>query len=390
MDVSEVTQNLSSLGGAKWDMHVRARALAAAGHPIIELTIGEPDEPMAPALVPAMAQALQAGRVGYSNGRGEAALLDALAARYTARRGRVFSPDNFLAFPGTQTALYALMRGLVNPGDEVVVFDPCYATYEGVVAGAGATMVSAPLDPDTGFSIDFDALEAVLTPRTRAILLNNPHNPAGSLLDEGACMRLGELAVQRGLWLICDEVYEDLIYDNRPLVSPLNHAAFDGHALGCASISKSHAAPGLRSGWIVGAEEVVGQLVPLAETMLFGNQPFIADATAAALGDSGETAARMRESLRRRAQLVTAALDGVAGLRVAEPQAGMFALVGVGGSELGLDGHAFASRLLEQAGVAVMPGTSFGAVTRDWIRLSLTVPDEVLQRACDRIAALCA
>lgn len=389
MDVSEVTRNLSSLGGAKWDMHVRARALAAAGHPIIELTIGEPDEPMAPALVPAMAQALQAGRVGYSNGRGEAALLDALAARYTARRGRVFSPDNFLAFPGTQTALYALMRGLVNPGDEVVVFDPCYATYEGVVAGAGATMVSAPLNPDAGFSIDFAALEAVLTPRTRAILLNNPHNPAGSLLNEDTCERLGGLAVQRGLWLICDEVYEDLIYDNRPLVSPLNHAAFDGHALGCASISKSHAAPGLRSGWVVGAEEVVGQLVPLAETMLFGNQPFIADATAAALGDTGETAARMRESLRRRAQLVTAALDGVAGLRVAEPQAGMFALVGVGDTGVRLDGHAFASRLLEQAGVAVMPGTSFGAVTRDWIRLSLTVPDEMLQRACDRIAAFC-
>ncbi|MGB1149110.1 MAG: pyridoxal phosphate-dependent aminotransferase [Alphaproteobacteria bacterium] len=389
MDVSEVTRNLSSLGGAKWDMHVRARALAAAGHPIIELTIGEPDEPMAPALVPAMAQALQAGRVGYSNGRGEAALLDALAARYTARRGRVFSPDNFLAFPGTQTALYALMRGLVNPGDEVVVFDPCYATYEGVVAGAGATMVSAPLNPDAGFSIDFAALEAVLTPRTRAILLNNPHNPTGSLLNEDTCERLGGLAVQRGLWLICDEVYEDLIYDNRPLVSPLNHAAFDGHALGCASISKSHAAPGLRSGWVVGAEEVVSQLVPLAETMLFGNQPFIADATAAALGDTGETAARMRESLRRRAQLVTAALDGVAGLRVAEPQAGMFALVGVGDTGVGLDGHAFASRLLELAGVAVMPGTSFGAVTRDWIRLSLTVPDEMLQRACDRIAAFC-
>ena len=390
MDVSEVTRNLSTLGGAKWDLHVRARALAAAGHPIIELTIGEPDEPMAPALVPAMAQALEAGRVGYSNGRGEEVLLDALAARYTARRGREFATANFLAFPGTQTALYALMRGLVDPGDEVVVFDPCYATYEGVVAGAGATMVSAPLDPDTGFSIDFDALEAVLTSRTRAILLNNPHNPAGSLLDEDACTRLGELAVQRGLWLICDEVYEDLIYDNRPLVSPLNHAAFDGYALGCASISKSHAAPGLRSGWVVGAEAVIEQLVPLAETMLFGNQPFIADATAAALGDTGETAARMRRSLRRRAKLVTEALDGVAGLRIAEPQAGMFVLVGVGGTGLGLDGHAFATRLLEQAGVAVMPGTSFGAVTRDWIRLSLTVPDDVLQRACDRIAAFCA
>ena len=390
MDVSAVARNLSTLGSAKWDLHIRARALARAGHPIIELTIGEPDEPMAPVLVPTMSRALDAGRVGYSNGRGEAALLEALADRYPARRGRTFSTQNFLAFPGTQTALYALMRGLVNPGDEVVVFDPCYATYEGLVVSAGARLVTAPLRPDAGFSIDFEALNAVITPQTRAILLNNPHNPAGSLLDEDACQRLGELALRRGLWLICDEVYEDLIYDNRPLVSPLNNPALDSHVVSCASISKSHAAPGLRSGWVVGSEDVIDRLVPFAETMLFGNQPFIADATAAALRDAGETAARMRVSLRRRAQMVTAALDRVSGLRVAEPRAGMFALVGVGETALGLDGRGFATRLLEHAGVAVMPGTSFGRVTRDWLRLSLTVPDEVLQTACNRIADFCA
>ena len=166
--------------------------------------------------------------------------------------------------------------------------------------------------------------------------------------------------------------------------------ADDSHVVSCASISKSHAAPGLRSGWVVGSEDVIDRLVPFAETMLFGNQPFIADATAAALRDAGETAARMRVSLRRRAQMVTAALDRVSGLRVAEPRAGMFALVGVGETALGLDGRGFATRLLEHAGVAVMPGTSFGRVTRDWLRLSLTVPDEVLQTACNRIADFCA
>lgn len=384
MDVSTVAKALSGLGGAKWDLHFRARKLEREGRDIFALTIGEPDCAMSAEILPALSAALAAGRVGYSNGRGEAALLKTLAARYSQSRGRAFDTGNFLALPGTQTALYVLLNGLINPGEEVIVFDPCYATYEGLVVSTGGRVVLSPLDPARGFAIDFEALEACLTDRTRAILVNNPHNPTGAVLDEAACRRLGALAVERGLWLICDEVYEDLVLDQAVFCSPLQFPEYAGHCVACASISKSHAAPGLRSGWAVGPEATMTALVPLAETMLFGNQPFIADATLAALQGGGETAAEMRATLARRAALVAEILGPSRSLRVSQPSAGMFVLVDVAAT--GLSGYDFACALLDQRSVALMPGSSFGRVATDWVRLSLTHSDERLREACTRMA----
>ena len=385
MHVTDVVRNLSTLGGAKWDVHIAARRLQAEGQQILEMTIGEPDQPMSPEIAPAIAEALARGRTSYSNGRGEPALLDALAARYSQRRGRPFSPQQFLCFPGTQTALYAVMRGLVQSGDEVILFDPCYATYEGLVVSSGASIVSVPLDAAGGFCLNIPALKAAITPRTRAILVNAPQNPTGAVLSHEEALALGEIALENDLWLVCDEVYEDLIFEGYASTSPLMFEPFSDRCIACASISKSNAAPGLRSGWAVGPEAVIDQLLPLAETMLFGNQPFIADATAEALKSDGATAKAMRESYQQRANRVVSLLDGRAGLRVNPPKSGMFALVDV--SATGLDGYDFAMKLLRQAGVAVMPGTSFGDVTRDWIRLSLTVPDARIEEACRRIEA---
>lgn len=384
MQTTDVVQNLSTLGGAKWDVHIAARRMQAEGRQILEMTIGEPDQPMSPEIAPAIEEALARGRTAYSNGRGEPALLEALAERYTQRRGRAFTPNQFLCFPGTQTALYAIMRGLVQAGDEVILFDPCYATYEGVVVSSGASIVSVPLDAAGGFCLDEEALRAALTPRTKAILVNAPQNPTGAVLSREEALLLGEIAVENDIWLVCDEVYEDLIFDGFALVSPLMFEAFANHCIACASISKSNAAPGLRSGWAVGPEAVMDQLLPLAETMLFGNQPFIADATAQALKSDGATAKSMCASYHSRASRVMDLLDGQAGLRVNPPKSGMFALVDVAAT--GLNGYDFAMKLLTEAGVAVMPGTSFGEVTRDWIRLSLTVPDERIDEACRRIA----
>ncbi|MGB1159968.1 MAG: pyridoxal phosphate-dependent aminotransferase [Alphaproteobacteria bacterium] len=388
MHVTEVVQNLSTLGGAKWDVHIAARRMQAEGRQILEMTIGEPDQPMSPEIAPAIADALARGRTSYSNGRGEPALLRALAERYSQRRGRPFSPQQFLCFPGTQTALYALMRGLVQSGDEVILFDPCYATYEGVVVSSGATIVSVPLNAAGGFCLDVPALKAAITPRTRAILVNAPQNPTGAVLSHDEALVLGEIARENDLWLVCDEVYEDLIFDGYSSVSPLMFEQFSDRCFACASISKSNAAPGLRSGWAVGPEAIIDQLLPLAETMLFGNQPFIADATAEALKSDGATANSMRASYQQRANRVLSLLDGKAGLRVNPPKSGMFALVDVAAT--GLDGYDFAMKLLTEAGVAVMPGTSFGEVTRNWIRLSLTVPDERIDEACRRIVAFAA
>ena len=384
MKHAAILDRLTGLGGEKWAVHERARTLQAQGREVILLTVGEPDVPAPDSLIDATCDAMRAGRTGYSNGRGEAALLEALSERYSTRLGRPITSRQFLCFPGTQTALFAVLTGLTGPDTEVLVGDPMYATYEGLIRAAGAGMVPVPLRPQAGFRMRADDLAARLTPRCRAVLLNSPHNPTGAVLDARDIAEIGALAQAHDLWIIADEVYEELIHDGSPFASPLADPALADRVVVTSSLSKSHAATGFRSGWCAGPEALITRLLPLAETMLFGNQPFIADATAAALRAPSPVAPGMRERLRQRAQMVAGRLDGVGGLRVHRPQAGMFALVDVGAT--GQDGATFAMDLLERTGVAVMPGESFGATLPEWVRLGLTVPDDTLGTACERIA----
>jgi arginine:pyruvate transaminase len=384
MRFAPLTDRLAGLGGAKWAVHARARTLKAAGRPIIELTIGEPDVTTPAALLQTAADAMMAGRMGYSNGRGEPALVAALAARYTARRGRVITPAQVMAFPGTQTVLYAVMQTLLGPGDEVLVGDPMYATYEGIIAATGARMVPVPLRPEAGFRMQAADVAARITPQSRVLFLNTPHNPTGAVLRAADLAALGELARAHDLWIVCDEVYEEMVFDGVPFASPLSDPALAERVVVCASISKSHAAPGFRSGWCVGPEAFCDAALPLSETMLFGNQPFIADATAQAVSAPSPVAAGMVERFSRRAGVLADGLAGTNGLHVHRPEAGMFALIDA--RETGLSGEAFAMALLDAAEVAVMPGESFGQALAGWVRVSLTQPDELIAEAARRIA----
>jgi arginine:pyruvate transaminase len=385
MRYASVTDRLADLGGAKWAVHARARALKAAGEAIIELTIGEPDVPTPKRFMEAAARSMQSGRTGYSNGRGEPGLVAALAARYTARRGRQIGRDQVMCLPGTQTVLYGVLRTLVEAGDEVLLGDPMYATYEGLIAQTGATMVPVPLRPEQGFRMQAADVAARITPRTRVLFLNTPHNPTGAVLRTEDIRALGELARAHDLWIVSDEVYEDLVFPGVTFASPLDFADLADRVVVASSISKSHAAPGFRSGWCVGPAEFCERLLPLSETMLFGSQPFIADMTQLAVSEPSPVAAGMAERFARRAALIARALDGVAGLRVHRPEAGMFALVDVRAT--GLSGEDFALGLLDAQKVAVMPGESFGAGLNGWLRLSLTQPDDRITEACNRIAA---
>lgn len=388
MRYAPVTDRLADLGGAKWEVHAMARRMQAAGEPVIELTIGEPDVPTPPALLETAAAAMRAGRTGYSNGRGEPALVAALAARYTARRGRAIGTDQVMCLPGTQTTLYAILQTLVTNGDEVLVGDPMYATYEGLIRATGATVIPVPLRPEAGFRIRPEDVAARITPRSRVLFLNSPHNPTGAVLSKDDLAALCRLAQQHDLWVLCDEVYEDLCFPGVTFASPLDLPEHADRVIVASSISKSHAAPGFRSGWCVGPAEFCTRLLPLSETMLFGSQPFIADMTAAAVSAPSPIAAEMMARFRRRAALIHAQLHGAEGLSVHMPQAGMFALLDIRAS--GLSGDAFARALLTQAKVAVMPGESFGTALAGWVRLSLTQPDDRVEEACTRIRAFAA
>ena len=380
MNYAPITTRLADTGGAKWAVHSACRERRAAGADIVELTIGEPDMPPDPRLIDVCETAMRSGRTAYSSGRGEPGLLDAIAERYTRRRDGI-SHDNILCFPGTQTALFATIMGLASTGDEVLVGDPYYATYEGVIKASGAEPVSVPLSIESGFELQAQQLETCITERSRVLLLNYPHNPTGAILSPEQLVGIGAVCAKHGLWIVCDEVYEDLVFDGA-FHSLFDNPLYQDRTIALSSISKSHAAPGFRSGWAVGPAEFCDRLLPLSETMLFGNQPFIADMTAYALSTPSDVAARMAAAYQRRARMICDACAPSPVLRALPPRAGMFITIDVSAS--GLDGETFAWKLLD-AGVAVMPGSSFGQYADALIRLSLTVPDEAIEQAITRL-----
>jgi arginine:pyruvate transaminase len=384
MRYAAITERVAGLAGAKWALYQRARALMAEGRDIIDLTIGEPDVACAPALMDVAERAMRAGRTGYSLGRGEPGLVAALARRYTARSGRMITPEQVMTLPGTQTVLFAILLSLVQEGDEVIVGDPRYPTSEAIIRATGARPVPVALRPEAGFRLRAEDVAAAVTPATRVIFLNTPHNPTGAVLRRDDLRAIGAVAQAHDLWIVSDEVYEEMVFGGVDFASPLDLPELADRVVVAASISKSHAAPGFRSGWLVGPEDFCARLLPLSETMLFGSQPFIADMTEVAISAPSQAARGMAARFAARADRVVARLDGVAGLRVHRPEAGMFALLDA--RAFGLSGEAFGLRLLHEAGVACMPGESFGVALAGWLRLALSRPDAEIDAACDRIA----
>lgn len=386
MRYASITDRLQNLGSEKWAIHAEARRMKKEGKAVIELTIGEPDVAPDPMLLSEAVRAMQAGRHRYSNGRGEPSVVDALVRKYQKRRSDV-TAENVLCFPGTQTALFAVMLGLVEAGDAVLVGDPLYATYEGVIRSTGADRIAVPLRPENGFHMKAADLEAVITPECRVLLLNTPHNPTGAVLTAQEIAEVGAVCRRHDLWIVCDEVYEQLVF-GATFASPFDNPDLAERTIVVSSISKSHAAPGFRSGWAIGPSDFCTRLLSVSETMLFGGQPFIADMTAYALDNPITTAATMRRIYQGRATRFATALAKAPGLVPLPPEAGMFIVVDVAGT--GLSGEEFAWALLREELVAVMPGSSFGDAAEDYIRLSLTVPDDHIDEACRRIAALAA
>jgi arginine:pyruvate transaminase len=274
------------------------------------------------------------------------------------------------------------MLALLDEGDEVVVGDPYYATYESVIAAAGGRVVPVPTLPEQGFHLGADALARAITPRTRVLLLNSPGNPTGAVLSLDEIAAIGEVCREHGLTIVSDEVYAELSF-GAPFASPIQLAALQEQTVVVSSLSKSHALPGFRCGWAVGSRGFAERLLSISEAMLFGSQPFLQDATAFALEVETGDVARMREGYARRARLVVEYLGRSPVLGVRMPEAGMFVMLDVRGT--GLSGDEFARRLLDERAVAVMPGESFGRGGAGHVRIALTIEDSRLVEACERI-----
>ncbi|MGL4591867.1 MAG: pyridoxal phosphate-dependent aminotransferase [Aestuariivirga sp.] len=386
MRFAKVTQRLAGLGSEKWAVHIEGRRRADLGEPMIFLSIGEPDAPPPAAIFDVAERQMRAGRTRYSNGRGEPDVLRALSRLYTERTGRSISTSQFLFLPGTQTALYVAMMVLVELGDDVLMADPYYATYEGVIAAAGGVAVPIRVDPDHGFHLKAAALEKAITPKTRVLLMNTPSNPTGAVFTREEIARIGKVCEQHDLWIICDEVYASLTYGNTVFASPFDRAELEKRTVVVSSVSKSHAMPGFRCGWIASSEEFCAAALPVSETMLFGSQPFLEDATAFALDNHFSELDAMKHAYERRAQVLVEGLRASKTVSARMPEGGMFVMVDV--RKTGLSGRAFAERLLAEENVVTMPGESFGAGGAGHLRVALTVDESQIAEACRRIARL--
>ena len=388
MRFAKITDRVASLAADKWAVHFEGKQMLAAGKNMIFLSIGEPDLPPAPAILDVAAQQMKAGRTRYSGGNGEEPLLQALSQHYTKQTGREIAPNQFLFLPGTQTALAVAFLSIIESGDEVILLDPYYATYEAVISAPGGIPVSVKLDADRGFHPDIAAIAAAITPRTRAILLNSPSNPTGAVFTEAEIRAIAALAVKHNLWIVSDEVYATLIHGGAKFFSPFFDKTLEERVIVCSSISKSHALPGFRAGWIAASKDYCDKVIPISEALLFGSPPFLQDATAYALSHEFAETKRMQQLYVERSKAMIEGLAGSNRVSAHMPEGGMFVMVDV--RKTGLSGNDFALRLLREKQVVTMPGESFGTSAAGHLRVALTVDEAQVREAAKRIAELAA
>jgi aspartate/methionine/tyrosine aminotransferase len=380
MKYSQLVDRIAGEGSDAWEIHYEANLARERGEDVILLSVGDPDlDTPAPVLERAI-ERLRAGDTHYTPAPGRRAVRAAIAAAHRARTGQSVEVENVIYLSGTQNALFTASLCLAGPGDEVIALEPLYPTYPATIEISGARMVRARAPAAGGFRVDLAALEAAITPRTRAIFYASPNNPSGVILNEAELRRIGELARRHSLWLVADEVYAGLAPAGRV---PSLAAQLPEQVVTIGSLSKTHAMPGWRAGWLVGPAQLVEHVEALVMCMLYGLPGFIQEAAITALSVAPQAEQRIRELCSARRDLVCDALAGIAGIRCCAPEAGMFTLVDV--RQTGLSGREFARELYRAERVSLMDGGAFGSETGGFVRLCFAADEALLREACSRI-----
>jgi aspartate aminotransferase len=368
----------------------RAHALERGGREVAHLAIGEPDFATPPHIVEAAVRALRDGDTRYVPPAGIPALREAIAT-FLEDRGVGASFEQIVVTPGTKAAICCTILCTVSPDDEVLVPDPGFSAYRSLVRFAGGVPVTYGLDEGAGFVPDVDEIADRITPRTRALILNAPHNPTGGSVTPEILQRIGELAAQHDLLVISDEIYGRLVYDDGVTFAPSIGAVpgCEGRTVIVDGFSKSYAMTGWRLGFAMVPPELAERVTAFAVNAYTCVAPFVQRAGIAALIGPQDCVRAMVETLRRRRALLLDGLHGIPGFGTHAPSGAFYLYADV--SELlertGLTTDAFAARLLDDAGVATIPGTTFGERGAGYLRLSFAGAEADLERGARWIRA---
>jgi len=365
-----------------FEVLARAKALEALGKTIIHLEIGEPDFPTAEHISRAAVEALLAGHTHYVPAPGIPALREAVAA-FLERTGRLrVAPDRVVVTPGAKPIMFFTILALCEAGDEVLYPDPGFPMYESIASFAGATAVPVPLREGNGFRIDVDELASLITPRSKLLIINSPHNPCGSALTRDDCEAIAALAIRHDLIVLSDEVYWALRYSG-PHASVLEFDGMPERTVLLDGWSKTYAMTGWRLGFGVFPPGLVEPVTRLAINSVSCTSAFSQYAAIAALDGPQDGVATMVAEFRRRRDVIVSGLNAIDGIRCVEPGGAFYAFPDISGT--GVPAGELAGRLLSEAGVACLAGTAFGAWGEGFLRLSYANSVANIQTALDAI-----
>lgn len=361
----------------------QAQKLEVAGKHIIHLEIGQPDAPTFEHISQAGIDAIQEGYTRYTPSAGIPALRQAIAEEAGKRRGMRITPSQVVIGPGAKPALFFPTLALVRPGDEVIYPDPGFPTYKAMIEVAGGIPVPVPLRESEDFSFDLAAFDKLLSPRTRLIILNSPSNPTGGVMPLAALEHIAEAAQKRDIWILSDEIYARLVYETpAPSIAALPGMA--ERTIICDGFSKTYAMTGWRLGYGI-MPEALAERVELLLTHSVGcTASFTQIAGLEAIRGTQEPVEAVIREYRRRRDLLVAGLNSIPGINCRSPQGAFYAFPNV--SALGKPVDWLAEYILEKAGVALLPGTSFGQNGEGYLRLCFANSMDNIQEALGRLA----
>ncbi|MAT61421.1 MAG: aspartate aminotransferase [Micrococcales bacterium] len=373
----------------------KAKALRAAGAPVIGFGAGEPDFPTPDFIVAAaVAAATEPKSHRYSPAAGQPALREAIAAKTLRDSGFEVEPHQVLVTNGGKQALYNAFAALLDPGDEVLLPAPYWTTYPESIVLAGGTPVIVPTDETTGYRTNVAQLEEYVNERTKLLVFVSPSNPTGAVYSPAEVEAIGQWAADRGLWVVTDEIYEHLVYGDAEFSSmPALAPDLQDRCVVVNGVAKTYAMTGWRVGWLIGPTDVVKAATNL-QSHATSNVCNVAQAAAlAAVTGDLTVVAEMRNAFDRRRQLIVGMLNEIPGVDCPMPEGAFYAYPSVKGLlHRDINGRSASSTtelaeiILEEAEVAVVPGEAFG--TPGYLRLSYALGDEDIQTGVARIATL--
>ena len=381
-----LAESLERLGTeTAFSVLARAKELERAGRDIIHLEIGEPDFATPLHICEAAARALRDGHTHYCPSAGLVEFRE-VAADYLARtRGIEVDAANVLIGTGAKPFLFFTILATCNPGDEVIYPDPGFPIYESAIRWAGATPVALPLREERDFVFDLGDLAARVGPRTKLVILNSPQNPTGGVLGPEEMAGAAEILAESPAWILSDEVYSQMVYEGE-FASVASHTGLLERTILLDGLSKTYAMTGWRCGFAAVPKPLVDPLVRFFVNSTSCVPPFVQLAGIAALTGPQDDVTAMMEEFRRRRDVIVPLLNDLPGVSCRTPRGAFYAFPNV--REVPLPAEELAERLLSEAGVAVLPGTAFGEVGRDNLRLSYANSVENLARAAERMREL--